>query len=125
MHLQAGNGVVPSPARPAKVPETLRVTAEEGSRIDAACTAHGVLQVRVDLDLFGEFWGSYFNESSLDGLHKAPCVVERDSARSNRILVLVGIYSCINYPIKEVVHDCSKSLSIDHSMQATDKHCFA
>ena len=32
--------------------------------------------------LFGEFWGSYFNESSLDGLHKTPCVVERDSARS-------------------------------------------
>ena len=51
MHLEAGNGVMPSPARPAEVPEAIRVTAEERSWIDAARTAHRVLQVRVDLHL--------------------------------------------------------------------------
>ena len=51
MHPERLDGVVPSPARVAEIPEAQGVPAEEGSRIDVARAAHRILKVRVNLNL--------------------------------------------------------------------------
>ena len=72
--------------------------------------AECVLQVRINLNLFGELQGLDLNEGGADSLHVALGVTESDSAGPNWVLVSVGVNSSVDNSSKQIIEDVSKTL---------------
>ena len=72
--------------------------------------AESILQVGIDLHLLGKLQGLDLNESGANSLHVALCVAEGDPARSDGVLVSVGVNASVDNSTKKVVEDVCKSL---------------
>ena len=86
----------------------LAVPAEIRSLLQEAIAAESIFEVRVNLDLLGEFYGLDLNEGSCYSLHVALGITEGDPSRPNGILVPVRVYTSVNDSTKEIVENMSQ-----------------
>ena len=84
-------GVLQVPAPVAEVVEAGEIPAEVGSLLHATEGAQSVLEVGIHLHFLAKPWSLDLDEGSRHGLHVGAAVVESDSARPDRILVLVRV----------------------------------
>lgn len=98
------------PAGTAIVSEALDLAAKVWSVLYRARRAERILQVRVHLQLLGEFGRPDLDERGHHRLHVRARVVERDAGRPERVLVLVRVDADVHDPIEQIVHDLRQAL---------------
>lgn len=73
------------------LPETWHLTTIVWTMMKTAHRTQCILQIWINLHLLREFWRFDFNECRGHRLHVWPIAIECHTARTNRILMLVGI----------------------------------
>jgi len=108
-HLQR---VLELPAVATVIFEARQIPAEIRSLLQEAVAAEGIFQVRVNLNLFGEFQGLDLDKGSCYSLHVALGVAECDPSRPNWIFVSVRVNTRIDDSTEEVVENMGQSFSV-------------
>jgi len=121
-HLQR---VLELPAVAAVIFKARQIPAEVRSLLQEAITAESIFQVRVNLNLFCEFYGFDLDEGSCYSLHITLGVAEGDSSRPNWILVPVRINPRIHDSTKEIIENVGQSFSVKHAVKSSYEHRFA
>ena len=79
---QGFNRMLPLPTGTAVVLETLRIATEKGPGARVTNAAHGVLEIRIDLDAFLKSRRFDFDETRLNGFHETAMIAKRHATRA-------------------------------------------